>query len=203
MTSLRFSAFSFNACAMQHNDQQLKRGRLIFLTGFMGSGKSTVGPILANTLGYEFIDIDKFIEEKAEKPVVQIFDSVGEKGFRNLERSSLQEISSLDGYVVSLGGGTLANEENFSLVHESGIVVYLQLPPEEILQRVKNKQDRPMLKDQHGTLLPQEELGERIDQLLKYREQFYERADIVISTEKKKIGATVDEIVKKLKLILE
>ena len=178
-----------------------KRKRLIYLAGFMGSGKSTVGPILANTLGFEFIDIDKMIEEKTEQPVVQIFDSVGETGFRGIERAALQEISGLDGYVVSLGGGTIANDENFRLVQNTGIVVYLHLPPEEILHRVKHKQDRPMLKDVSGNPLPQNELAERIEQLLKNREQFYGRADIIISTDKKKIGATVDEIVRKLNAI--
>ncbi|HEX9828903.1 MAG TPA: shikimate kinase [Bacteroidota bacterium] len=177
------------------------RKRLIYLAGFMGSGKSTVGPILANTLGFEFIDIDKMIEEKTEQPVVQIFDSVGEAGFRGIERAALQEISGLDGYVVSLGGGTIANDENFRLVQNTGIVVYLHLPPEEILHRVRHKQDRPMLKDVSGNPLPQNELAERIEQLLKSREQFYGRADIIISTEKKKIGATVDEIVRKLNAI--
>ena len=177
------------------------RKRLIYLAGFMGSGKSTVGPILANTLGFEFIDIDKMIEEKTEQPVVQIFDSVGEAGFRGIERAALQEISGLDGYVVSLGGGTIANDENFRLVQNTGIVVYLHLPPEEILHRVRHKQDRPMLKDVSGNPLPQNELAERIEQLLKSREQFYGRADIIISTDKKKIGATVDEIVRKLNAI--
>ncbi|MCI0708228.1 MAG: shikimate kinase [Ignavibacteriae bacterium] len=178
-----------------------QRRRLIYLAGFMGSGKSTVGPILANTLGYEFIDIDKLIEEKSKLPVVQIFDSLGEKAFRSLEREALQEVSLLDGYVVSLGGGTIANEENLHLARESGVVVYLQLSQDEILQRMKNKRDRPMLKDAQGNALPQRELGERIEQLLKFRAQFYERADIIISSDKKKVGATVDEIVNKLKTI--
>jgi len=207
MTNLRASAFSFqrddqgvmNDTNTQRARSGEQRGRLIYLTGFMGSGKSTVGPILANTLGYEFLDVDKLIEQKIDKPVVQIFKSVGEQGFRGIERKTLQEISGLDGYVVSLGGGTIANEDNFRLVHESGIIVYLHLPSEEILQRVKNKTDRPMLKDRDGNPLPPDELATRIEQLLQRREQFYGRADIIVSTEEKKIGATVDEIVRKLK----
>lgn len=187
---------------MQKKDSQHEhsgRSRLIYLTGFMGSGKSTVGPILANTLGYEFLDIDKLIEQKADRPIVQLFDAVGEKGFRTLEREAINEIAGLDGYVVSLGGGTIANEENFKIIQQSGIIVYLQLSQEVILQRVKHKQDRPMLKDAMGNQLPPLELPKRIEELLGRRELFYGRADIVVSTDKKKIGPTVDAIVQRLR----
>ncbi|MGH2566909.1 MAG: shikimate kinase, partial [Bacteroidota bacterium] len=83
------------------------------------------------------------------------------------------------------------------------IVVYLHLPPEEILERVKHKQDRPLLKDSEGEPLQKNELATRIEQLLQRREQFYKRADIIISTDNRKIGATVDEIVRQLRTILE
>jgi shikimate kinase len=185
----------------KRNPPHHTRNRLVYLAGFMGSGKSTVGPILANTLGFEFLDIDKLIEQKAEKPIVQLFDVIGEKGFRSLERQTLQEVADLDGYVVSLGGGTLSNEENFRVIQQSGIIVYLQLSPEAILQRVKHKQDRPMLKDMQGNPLPSEELPKRIEELLGRREQFYERADIVVPTDKKKVGPTVDAIVQKLRAL--
>jgi shikimate kinase len=177
------------------------RNRLIYLTGFMGSGKSTVGPILANTLGFEFLDIDKLIERKADKPIVQLFDTVGEKGFRSLERETLHEVADLDGYVVSLGGGTLVSEDNFQVIQQSGIIVYLQLSPEAILQRVKHRQDRPMLKDPHGNPLPSQELPKRIEELLGRREQFYGRADIVVPTDNKKVGPTVDAIVQRLRAL--
>lgn len=184
-------------------DQKHQRGGLIYLAGFMGSGKSTVGPILANTLGYEFLDIDKLIEQKSEKPIVQLFETIGEQGFRRLEREVLQEVAKLEGYVVSLGGGTIANEDNFRLVQQSGIVVYLRLSPEEILKRVQHKQDRPMLKSREGQPLPPEELATRIELLLRHREQFYERADIVISTDKQNVGSTVDTIARRLKAVLQ
>lgn len=169
----------------------------------MGSGKSTVGPILANTLGYEFLDIDKLVEQQSDKPIVQLFETVGEQGFRGIESEALRKVAGLDGYVVSLGGGTIANEENFRLIQQSGVIVYLHLPSEEILQRVKTKHDRPMLKDLHGNPLPPNEIATRIEQLLRRREQFYERADIIISTDKKKIGTTIDEIVRRLRTILQ
>ncbi|HLF20420.1 MAG TPA: shikimate kinase, partial [Bacteroidota bacterium] len=125
----------------------LAKKKLVFLTGFMGSGKSTIGPILANTLGFHYVDVDKVIEKKSEKKIVEIFAAVGEKAFRSVERQALQEVSSLEAAVVSLGGGTIANEENFDLIHRSGVIVYLQVSAEEILHRVQRRTDRPLLKD--------------------------------------------------------
>jgi len=109
---------------------------LIFLTGFMGSGKSTIGPILANTLGFQYLDVDQHIEQKTNKRVAEIFSSEGEQVFRNLERNTLLELSELNHLVISLGGGTIANEENCQLVLQKGILVYLKLSPDEIIQRV-------------------------------------------------------------------
>lgn len=185
------------------NNQEQKKRNLIYLAGFMASGKSTVGPILANTLGFDFVDIDKFIEEKTSKKVVDLFAEGGEQLFRTIERGTLQEVSSLDHCVISLGGGTIANEENFQLIQQSGIIIYLHLSPKEILQRVQHKTDRPMLKDANGQKLPEEELWKRVQDLLLRREEFYSKADIIIHTDKKKVGATVDEIVRKLRGLIE
>ncbi len=82
----------------------------------MGSGKSTIGPILANTLGFEYIDVDRFIEQKTQKQIVEIFSTEGEQAFRMLERNALRELTEFDHCVISLGGGTIANEENYQLV---------------------------------------------------------------------------------------
>ena len=168
----------------------------------MGSGKSTIGPILANTLGFHYVDVDKVIEKKSEKKIVEIFAAVGEKAFRSVERQALQEVSSLEAAVVSLGGGTIANEENFDLIHRSGVIVYLQVSAEEILHRVQRRTDRPLLKDPGGNPLTGAELDARIRELLKIREQFYSRADIIVPADMQKVGATVDEIVKKLRRMI-
>ncbi|MBI3003797.1 MAG: shikimate kinase [Ignavibacteriales bacterium] len=165
----------------------------------MGSGKSTIGPILANTIGFEYVDVDRLIEKKTDKRIIDIFAEAGERTFRDVERQTLQEVSSLDAAVVSLGGGTIANDENFELIHNHGVIVYLQLSPEEILQRVHRRTDRPLLKDSKGNLLNGAELDARIRELLNIREQFYSRADIIVPADKKKVGATVDEIVRRLK----
>jgi len=185
------------------NDRDRPRKSLIYLAGFMGSGKSTIGPILANTLGFDFVDVDRSVERKAEKKVIDIFASGGEQAFRAIERAALEEVAQMDHCVVSLGGGTIASEENFQLIHQSGIIVYLQLPPDEILQRVHHRTDRPLLMDESGATLSKEAMEQRIQELLARREAFYARADLVIRTDKKRVGTTVDEIVRRLRGLVD
>jgi shikimate kinase len=175
----------------------------IYLTGFMGSGKSTVGPILANTLGYTYVDLDKRIEEKAGKPIVEIFDTSGEATFRFLEKETLREVSNYNECIISLGGGTIASDEIFELINNTGWLVYLRLSPEEVLRRLAHKTDRPMLKDENGGLLPGDVLRQRVLALLEQRESYYNRADIVVSTDILSVGKTVDEIVRQLRALAQ
>ena len=168
----------------------------------MGSGKSTIGPILANALGWDYVDIDKNIELKANRKIVDIFASNGEQSFRSLEREALRDLASRDECVVSLGGGTLTIDENFEFIHQNGIIIYLQLSADKIFQRVKHRADRPMLKGVKGESLEGEELQKRIDALLEFREQYYSKADIIIPADAMKVGATVDTIVEKLRGLL-
>jgi shikimate kinase len=180
------------------NSQYGHKKSLIFLTGFMGSGKSTIGPILANTLGFEYIDVDHYIEQRTHKRVAEIFSSEGEQAFRALERDALLELLKLTNCVISLGGGTIANEEHCQLVLKKAILVYLKLSLEEIIQRVQYRNDRPMLKDEHGNKLSLPELKNRVLDLMTRREHFYARAHVVITADNMHVGATVDEIVKNI-----
>lgn len=184
-------------------DKPETKKNLIYLAGFMGSGKSTIGPILANTIGYDFLDIDKVIEATTAKRIVDIFTDSGEQVFRTIERHTLNELCRRDRCVISLGGGTIAHDENFRLIRETGVIVYLQLSPEEIMKRVHFKTDRPMLKNEQGEKLPEAEMRERIVELLKHREEFYRQADIVVKTDQVRVGNTVDEIVRKLRGVIE
>jgi shikimate kinase len=177
---------------------ELVRGERVFLTGFMGSGKSTIGPILANTIGYEFLDIDKAIEQREGRSINEIFQEEGEPYFRSIERDLLVTVSTRDHIVVSLGGGTVADPENFRLISTSGIVVYLKATPEQIFRRLHHKLDRPVLTDIRGEKLSDEELRKRIQELYMKREPFYSRADITVETNEKRVGVTVDQIVKRL-----
>ena len=177
--------------------------KLIYLAGFMGSGKSTIGPILANTLGYQFVDVDRQIEQERGKSVTSIFNEEGEAAFRAFEHSILEKVCDLDQVVVALGGGTVAYEENFQLLRSSGVIVYLQLSPEAAVRRMRNKTDRPMLKDEKGNSLLPDALEQRIASLLSVREEFYNRADIIIPTEQHDVGRTVDDLVRRLRGFIE
>ena len=165
----------------------------------MGSGKSTIGPILANSLGYNYVDVDAYIEQQEHKKVTDIFASDGELAFRKLERKALEDLANCQRFVVSLGGGTISTEENFQLVRHHGILVYLKLSPAEILLRVQHRHDRPLLKDDMGNLLPLQEMEKRVLDLLAKRELFYLRADVVIPTDRTRVGVTVDEIMKHIR----
>lgn len=178
--------------------ESLQRKTLIYLTGFMGSGKSTIGPILANTLGYEFIDIDKAIEQRLGKSVKEIFRSEGAEFFRTTERDVIEEISKRDHIVVSLGGGSLVDPANFHRVKTSGLLIYLESSPEHLLKRLQHKSDRPVLADSEGDRLEYGALRERVMNLYREREPIYAQADLRIHTDQKKVGLTVDEIVKRL-----
>ncbi|MBI1806789.1 MAG: shikimate kinase [Ignavibacteria bacterium] len=168
---------------------------LIYLTGFMGSGKSTIAPILANTLGYAHVDVDEEIERLTGKQISDIFSELGEEYFREVEYTILRELSLKDGCVISLGGGTVTNEPNLQLVKSSGILIYLKVDSEQIIHRLKYKTDRPLLKSNSGIMLDEEELRSRIIILLEKRERFYSQADITVMSDDLRVGVTVDKIV--------
>lgn len=171
---------------------------LIFLTGFMASGKSTIGPILANTIGWDFLDLDKVIEEKTSKKIVDIFREEGEKFFRELETKTLTEITVLNKYVISLGGGTIENEENLKMIINNGILVYLETSPEAAFKRLRFKRDRPaLLFDDHEPT--KEEFINRINTILSRRLKYYNQADIKINTDNKPVDIAVDQLVKILR----
>jgi shikimate kinase len=175
----------------------------IYLTGFMTSGKSTIGPILANVLGWEFKDLDRVIEDLENKSVVEIFESSGEEYFREIEYNLLLKLSSVKNLILSLGGGTIAFDKNLNILKKSGKIVYLKSSPEMIYQRIKNKIDRPIFRDLVLSENPQpKDFIERIDKYLTEREPFYLEADIHIDTDNTSIGITVDKLAKILKRVI-
>jgi shikimate kinase len=116
---------------------------IYYLTGFMAAGKSTVGPILANTLGWEFYDLDKEVEIKAGMKIVELFKHKGEEYFRKMETKILNELSLKDKVIISLGGGAIASKENFKIIKSSGKIIYLKSSPEIAYKRLRFKVDRP------------------------------------------------------------
>nr|Q3AR93.1 RecName: Full=Shikimate kinase; Short=SK [Chlorobium chlorochromatii CaD3] len=175
-----------------------KEPSLIFLTGFSGSGKSTIGPLLANSLGYEFVDLDALIERECGKSINQIFAEAGEAAFRQHEEQTLETLLMRRKTVVSLGGGVLEQPRAFELVRQAGTVVYLKSPVKTLARRLSNKTDRPLLKGEQGEKLSQEEIEQKIAELLARREPRYECADITVETDAKRIGSTVEELTRKI-----
>ena len=173
----------------------------IYITGFMGSGKSTVGPLLAKSLRYQFIDLDATIESKEGKRVPEIFRERGEPDFRSLERRELRLLSSLDGIVVATGGGALTDPGSLAIVRESGVLVYLEVPFETLLARLRGRRGRPMIASDDGTPLGDEQLRERIRSLLRSREPFYRRADIIVDAGSGSPAGTVSAILDSLRAL--
>jgi shikimate kinase len=161
----------------------------IYLVGFMGSGKSTVGKILAEKLNMNFIDIDKLIEEKEGMKIKDIFEQKGESYFRELERKQIEAIVNQEGVIVSTGGGLGANLDNMNLMKKNGDVIWLDVSLNTVLDRLKNDQDRPLLKQP----------TEKIKQLFEERKNVYRLANIRINADKKTPSQIVEEILTKIK----
>ena len=171
----------------------------IYLTGFMGSGKSTVGPLLAARLGYEFVDLDALIEAKEGKAVPGIFRERGERDFRALERRELGLLSSRERIVVATGGGVLTDQGSMEIIRGSGLMVYLEVPVEVLIDRLRGMRGRPMIAADDGTPLGDEQLRERIGSLLRSREFLYRRAGIIVDAGVQSPLETVSAILKLLR----
>jgi shikimate kinase len=170
----------------------------IYITGFMGGGKSTVGPLIAASLGYEFVDLDSRIEANEGKSVPEIFRERGEQDFRSLERHELGLLSTRDRIVVATGGGALTDQGSREIIRSSGLLVYLQVPFEILIARLRGRRGRPMIAADDGTALGEEQLRERISSLLRSREPLYRRADIIVDAGSQSPALTVSAILKSL-----
>ncbi|MBR5070027.1 MAG: shikimate kinase [Bacteroidales bacterium] len=150
----------------------------IFLIGYMGAGKTTLGRPLSRAMNLEFIDLDNFIEARYHKTVKDIFAEVGEEGFRKIEHRSLEEVADYENVVIALGGGTPCFMDNMDIVNRAGVSVYLK-PNEEVLLRrlIIGKQKRPLLANKSD-----EEILTFIREQLAWREPFYLRANIIFES---------------------
>ena len=148
----------------------------VFLIGFMGSGKSTIGKRLARRLNYRFLDLDAELEVIENRSVQAIFEEDGEDYFRALEHHWLVNMN-LDETIISLGGGTPCFHNNMSLVNQKGKSVYLSLDTKALTHRLVNsKTRRPLIeqyKDTPGVLLT------KIEDMMTFRSPFYEKADLI------------------------
>ena len=152
----------------------------IFLIGYMGSGKTSVGKRLARKLGLQFIDMDCFIENRYRKTVSQLFAEKGEDEFREIERNVLTEISGFENVVVATGGGLPCFYDNMDRMNASGLTVYLKVSEKELAERLNaNKRNRPLIKDKN-----KEEIQRFIAETLARREFFYNQASVIFETER-------------------
>ena len=153
----------------------------------MGSGKLTVGVLLSQLFQFEFRDLDALIEEDQGSIVSEIFEEKGEAFFRKLEHQKLRQLCAGVKQVIALGGGTLLNKNNISLVKKSGILIYLATGMDEVVKRIRKSETRPLFKKDRQVL----------ETLFKAREQGYEEADLKIENNEN-IESVLNAIINKL-----
>jgi shikimate kinase len=158
----------------------------IALTGFMGSGKTAVGTVLAAKLGRKFLDTDAMIEEKTGISIKEFFEKSGEAEFRKIEYETVKEAAQYKDAVISCGGGAVLNPLNIEALRKKGLIINLFASPEEIYKRVKGGQNRPLLNCPDPVF--------KIRELLKNRESFYAGSDYSFDTD----GLSVGEIAAKI-----
>ena len=170
----------------------------IFLIGYMGAGKTTVGKDLAKLMGLSFIDLDCYIEGRYHKTVGQIFDEKGEEAFRDIERRMLHEVAMFEDVLISTGGGAPCFFDNMEFMNEMGTTVYLKVSVEELAKRLEVcKSTRPVLKGRSG-----DELVAFIAENLKKRTPHYMQASIVFDAEVMLTETDVHKISEALKEIV-
>lgn len=165
----------------------------IILTGFMGTGKSTVGRVLAQGLGYVFVDTDNLVAQRAGKPVSLIFAEDGERTFRDWEASITEELVTHRGLVIATGGGLFTSERNAEMLADTGRVFCLVAKPKDILKRIQAS-------GEHRPLLDAENPQQRLEELLAERAPIYENKKYTqIDTSGKKPDGVVKAILNELK----
>ena len=148
----------------------------IYLIGYMGSGKSTLGRILAGELGLSWIDLDKIFEERYKIGIPAFFSKYGENAFRELEQKLLEDFSKIPDIVVSTGGGLPCFYNSMDLMNKTGLTIYLEAEPELLLIRIEpSARKRPLFNQMQG-----ENTLQKITEHLKTREPFYKLAKITI-----------------------
>jgi len=165
--------------------------RPVILTGFMGSGKSTVGRLLANELSCPLVDLDTVIVDGTGRSINEIFAQDGEAGFRVLESKYLQRTLQMGSAVIATGGGAVISAENRSLMRSSGIVVNLMVSLPQVLQRLQGATNRPLFSG--------DDVEKRVKSLMEERKQFYTDADIRIDTDGKSVEDVAAEILRFVK----
>ena len=171
----------------------------IFLIGYMGAGKTTLGKAFARTMGLTFIDLDWYIEERFHKTIRELFTERGEDAFRDLERRMLHEVGDFEDVVISVGGGTPCFFDNVDYMNSVGETVFLDVDIRVLFRRLKiAKQQRPLLDGKSD-----EELMQFIQEALQNRLPFYTRAKHTFNGEKLEDRRQIQQSVERLKELLK
>ena len=165
----------------------------IILIGFMGSGKSITGKLLAYRLGYNFVDTDVAIEKTYKQKIKEIFANEGEEAFRQKETDTIKKLAQKTHQVISTGGGVATKKEDMQVLRENGVVIALTALPRTILKRTNNDK-RPLLAKKSN-----EERLKTIIELMAKRSEFYKKADLIIKTDDTTPLQNVEIITKYLK----
>jgi shikimate kinase len=166
------------------------KNQIIYIIGFMGSGKTTAGKKLASLLDWKFIDLDKKIEEHTGKTIPEIFSGNGEEYFRELETQLLRSLKSQTHTVISTGGGTPCHSDNMDFMIGTGLTIYLKLTPGQLKSRLSgSKGERPLIKD-----LDPAALQNFIENKLSGREKWYERSELTFDGMDLDINALLDSV---------
>ena len=167
----------------------------VYLIGYMGSGKSSAGKLLAEKMKVDFLDFDRYIENETGKTIAEIFDTEGEEKFRELENQYLKKILNKENTVVSLGGGTPCFHNNIELINKSGKSVYLDMDVESLVKRLfKARNKRPLIRGLNET-----ELKYFIEANLEKRKAVYEQAHFTVNASGLSVEEVSEEIRKKIK----
>lgn len=161
---------------------------LYYMTGFMGSGKTTIGEALAEELKFKVIDLDQWIEENEQQVIKTIFAEKGESYFRELETKALEEVNGRN-LIITTGGGIVTKKYNRQLMQEKGTIIYLKCEIDEIIKRLEGDESRPNFRGDRS----------QVEQLFLKRKALYEEADITVDTTGKSISEIIHEIKELLK----
>jgi shikimate kinase len=164
----------------------------IALIGFMGTGKSTVGRMVAEQLKFDLLDTDALIEQRSGKKITEIFAQNGEPAFRELEAQLVQELPQRTHTVIATGGGLPTNPANLASLKTHALVICLWAAPEHIFERVREQSHRPLLNEP-------DPLG-KIRTLLAAREQFYKQADVLLNSELRSAREVAQQVIAQFRL---
>tara|TARA_Y100001970_G_scaffold277283_1_gene381205 strand:- start:585 stop:1118 length:534 start_codon:yes stop_codon:yes gene_type:complete len=157
---------------MNINIEKLEKKNICF-TGMMGSGKSSIGRQFAKIINFRFLDTDLLIEESVGKKIGEIFKIYGEDYFRKCEKKVVLDVLKLQNVVISLGGGSILDKEIRKVMEKNSFTIYLEVKIDELSKRLEKSKKRPLLENKN--------IKNKLNNLLKYRKKYYNKADLKIS----------------------